>query len=95
MMVMPSPSKKWEFSLTPYGWATSINGDITARGHTADINESFIEVVEKSDSSLAWMTYFEAVRGASRSSRTSFGQIGFPVASTLPKVRLAGSTEHL
>ena len=58
-----SEAEKWEFSLTPYGWATSINGDVTARGHTADINESFIEIVEKSDSLLAWMTYFEARKG--------------------------------
>ena len=56
-------TNKWEFSLTPYGWATSINGDITARGHTVDVNESFIEIVEKSDSLLAWMTYFEARKG--------------------------------
>jgi hypothetical protein len=54
---------KWEFSLTPYGWATSMDGDITARGHTVDVNESFIEIVEKSDSLLAWMTYFEARKG--------------------------------
>jgi hypothetical protein len=54
---------KWEFSLTPYGWATSMNGDITARGHTVDVNESFIEIVEKSDSLLAWMSYFEARKG--------------------------------
>ena len=56
-------TNKWEFSLTPYGWATSMNGDITARGHTVDVNESFIEIVEKSDSLLAWMSYFEARRG--------------------------------
>jgi hypothetical protein len=60
----PQPAiDKWEFSLTPYGWATSINGDITARGHKVDVNESFIEIVEKSDSLLAWMTYFEARKG--------------------------------
>jgi hypothetical protein len=53
----------WEFSFTPYGWATSINGDITARGRTVDVNESFIELVEKSDSLLAWMSYFEARKG--------------------------------
>ena len=40
-----------------------MNGDITARGHTVDVNESFIEIVEKSDSLLAWMTYFEARKG--------------------------------
>jgi hypothetical protein len=60
----PQPAiDKWEFSLTPYGWATSINGDITALGHKVDVNESFIEIVEKSDSLLAWMTYFEARKG--------------------------------
>ena len=72
-------TNKWQFSLTPYGWATSMNGDITARGHTVDVNEDFIEIVEKSDSLLAWMTYFEARKG-----RFSFftdfvwADIGFP-----------------
>ena len=72
-------TNKWQFSLTPYGWATSINGDITARGHTVDVNEDFIDIVEKSDSLLAWMTYFEARKG-----RFSFftdfvwADIGFP-----------------
>ena len=56
-------TNKWEFSLTPYGWAPSMNGDITARGHTVDVNESFIDIVEQSDSLLAWMTYFEARKG--------------------------------
>ena len=57
-------TNKWQFSLTPYGWATSMNGDITARGHTVDVNESFIDIVEKSNSLLAWMTYFEATEGS-------------------------------
>ena len=57
----PEPAtNKWQFSVTPYGWATSINGDITARGRTVDVNEGFIDIVEKSNSLLAWMTYFEA-----------------------------------
>jgi hypothetical protein len=60
----PAPqSSGWQFSLTPYGWATSINGDVTARGHTVDVNESFIDIVDKSDSLLAWMSYFEARKG--------------------------------
>ena len=57
------PADKWQFSLTPYAWATSINGDVTARGHKVDVNESFVEIVEKSDSLLAWMSYFEARKG--------------------------------
>jgi hypothetical protein len=73
------PPNQWQFSFTPYGWATSINGDVTARGHKADVNESFIEIVEKSDSLLAWMSYFEARKG-----RFSFftdfvwADLGFP-----------------
>ena len=31
----PAPlADKWQFSLTPYAWATSVNGNVTARGHT-------------------------------------------------------------
>ena len=59
-----APPNQWQFSFTPYGWATSINGSATARGHTVDIDESFIEIVEKSRNSLmALMGYFEARKG--------------------------------
>jgi len=59
----PALASKWDFSFTPYGWMININGDVTARGHTADINENFFQIVDKSDSLLAWMSYFEARRG--------------------------------
>jgi hypothetical protein len=59
----PAPADKWQFSFTPYGWMINVNGDVTARGHTADINEDFFQIVEKSDSLLAWMSFFEARRG--------------------------------
>ena len=58
-----APPNQWQFSFTPYGWATSINGSATARGHSVDIDESFIEIVEKSDSLMALMGYFEARKG--------------------------------
>jgi len=57
------PSSRWEFSLTPYAWAINVNGDVTARGHTADVNEDFFQILEKSDSLFAWMSYFEARKG--------------------------------
>jgi hypothetical protein len=41
----------------------NVNGDVFAAGQTVDINESFFEIVEKSDSILAWMSYFEARKG--------------------------------
>ena len=60
----PSPPLNgWQFSFTPYGWAISINGNATARGHTTDINDNFFQIIEKSDSMLAWMSYFEARKG--------------------------------
>lgn len=58
-----APASGWQFNLTPYGWMINVNGDVTARGHTADINEDFFQIVEKSDSLLAWMSFFEARRG--------------------------------
>jgi hypothetical protein len=59
----PPPAQGWEFSFTPYGWMTNVNGDVTARGHTASVNEDFFQIVQKSDSLLAWMSYFEARKG--------------------------------
>ena len=59
----PAPASKWDFSFTPYGWMINIDGDVTARGHTADVNQNFFQIVDKSDSLLAWMSYFEARRG--------------------------------
>jgi hypothetical protein len=59
----PAPASKWEFSFTPYGWMINVDGDVTARGHTADINQNFFQIVDESDSLLAWMSYFEARRG--------------------------------
>lgn len=63
-LVQPIASaSNWQFSFTPYAWATSINGSSTARGHTVDIDESFIDIVEKSDSLMALTGYFEARKG--------------------------------
>jgi hypothetical protein len=53
----------WQFSFTPYAWATSVNGSATVHGHKVDYNDSFIDILEKSDSLLAWMSYFEARKG--------------------------------
>ena len=59
---VPQPSQ-WQFSFTPYGWMTSVNGNTTAAGHTVDIDASFFDIVEKSDSIMALMGYFEARKG--------------------------------
>lgn len=59
---VPPPSK-WTFSFTPYAWLVGIDGNATARGHTVDVNESFIDIIEDSDSFAALMGYFEARKG--------------------------------
>ena len=58
----PAPSQ-WEFRFTPYAWATSVNGSTTAADQTVDIDVSFIDVVQESDSIAALMGYFEARNG--------------------------------
>jgi hypothetical protein len=40
-----APSNGWQFSFTPYAWATSVNGSATVHGHKADINDSFIQIL--------------------------------------------------
>jgi hypothetical protein len=75
----PAPADTWQFSLTPYAWAININGDVTARGHTADINDDFFQIIEKSDSILAWMSYFEARKGRfSLFADIVWADLGFP-----------------
>ena len=53
----------WRFGATVYGWATSLSGSATVRGNTANFNASIIDIVQKSDSVLAWDSYFEAAKG--------------------------------
>lgn len=57
------PPTDWEFALTPYAWLVNLNGEVTARGITSDVDESFGDLVEKSDSLMALNGLFEARRG--------------------------------
>ena len=66
----PTPaSSGWEFRVTPYAWAPSVNGDVTVRGHTVDIDMSFWDLFDFGDSKveldslLALMGYVEARNG--------------------------------
>ena len=53
----------WRFRTALYGWAMSVSGNLTARGQTADVDASFIQILQKSDSLLGYMGYFEADKG--------------------------------
>ena len=66
----PTPvSSGWEFRVTPYAWAPSVNGDVTVRGQTADIDMSFWDLFDSGssgaelDSLAALMGYVEAQNG--------------------------------
>jgi hypothetical protein len=73
------PVSPWQFSFTPYGWMLNVNGNVTARGHTVDVNDSFFEIVEKSDSLMALMGYFEARKGPfSLFADVVWADLGFP-----------------
>jgi hypothetical protein len=60
----------WQFRVTPYAWAPSVNGDVTVRGQTADIDMSFWDLFDSGnsgaelDSLAALMGYLEARKGA-------------------------------
>jgi hypothetical protein len=64
----PSPAKPadpdaWRFNAASYGWLMSVSGSVTARGQTVATNASFIDLVQKSQSLLGLMGYFEADKG--------------------------------
>jgi hypothetical protein len=47
----------WSFTLTPYGWATAIDGTISAGGRSADVDIAFKDVVKHLD--MAFMATAE------------------------------------
>src|SRR5262245_16577177 len=47
--IAPPPIERWTFSLTPYLWATSLNGSTTVRGRTVDVDASFIDIVRHTE----------------------------------------------
>jgi hypothetical protein len=48
-MTPPPAIERWTFSLTPYLWATSLNGSTTVKGRTIDVDASFIDIVEHTE----------------------------------------------
>ncbi len=60
---VPADPEPWRFSATAYGWLINVGGSVTARNQTVDVSASFIDLVQKSDSILAYMTYLEADKG--------------------------------
>src|SRR6478672_2114739 len=63
----PTFSPGWTFRVTPYAWATSLNGSQTVKGRTVDVNASFIDIIDATigdgGSLLALMLDMEARNG--------------------------------
>jgi len=36
----------WTFSLTPYAWAISLNGPVTVKGRTTDVDANFFQILD-------------------------------------------------
>lgn len=53
----------WQFRAASYGWLIGVSGTLKARGQAVDVDASFLQLAQKSDSLGAWMGYFEASKG--------------------------------
>jgi len=45
--IEPAPAiPGWTFSLTPYVWAVSLNGPVTVKGRTTDVDANFFQILD-------------------------------------------------
>jgi len=56
-------AQDWQLSVTPYFWATSLNGDLTVRGRAASVSASFTDILRATDSIVAVEGHGEAWKG--------------------------------
>jgi hypothetical protein len=56
-------SDKWQFSIAPYLWATSLDGNVTVRGRRTDVDASFIDILQDTDSIIGIEGHAEAWKG--------------------------------
>ena len=81
----------WRFRFALYGWAPSVAGNLTARGRSVDVNTSFIQILQKSDSLIGYMGYFEADKGkVGFYLDTVWAKLGFASSSTSSRNPIAG-----
>jgi hypothetical protein len=87
----PNDPDAWRFRVALYGWAPSVAGNLTARGQTVDVNASFIQILQKSDSLIGYMGYFEADKGrVGAYLDTVWAKLGFGSSSTSFRNPIAG-----
>lgn len=54
----------WRLRAASYGWLMNVAGSLTAKGQAVDVNASFIDLVQRSDSLIGYMGYVEASKGS-------------------------------
>jgi len=59
-----SAGENWEFEVAPYLWTISMNGDVTVKGQTSEVDASFKDFLE--DLVFAAELHFEATRKTDR-----------------------------
>jgi hypothetical protein len=58
-----STSDEWTFRVTPYLWAVGMDGDVGLGRATTSVSDSFIDIMQDSDSVMAFMGDFSASKG--------------------------------
>lgn len=53
----------WQFSIAPYFWAASMNGDVTVKGHKAEVNATFLDILQDTNSIIGFEGHGEAHKG--------------------------------
>jgi hypothetical protein len=52
--------RDWSYTFTPYAWLTAMSGSQTVKGRTVTIDTNVLQMLDKSQSLIPFMGYFEA-----------------------------------
>lgn len=81
----------WRFNAALYGWAMSVSSTMTVHNQTLDTNASFIDLLQKSQSVIGFMGYFEANKGrVGVYSDLVYSKLGFGAGQTDYRNPVAG-----
>lgn len=58
-----SQTDEWQFSTSLYAWGVGLNGNVTIKNRSVDVDVGFLDVVKESDSIFAFMGTFDATKG--------------------------------
>jgi hypothetical protein len=80
-----STSDEWKFTVAPYLWAVGMDGNVGVAGFKTSVNENFIDIMQDSDSVMAFMGDFSVKkRKWSFFASPTFAKLGHDDASLGP-----------